>query len=299
MPGEEEVAQPSDNQVLSEAGDEAFKALNPEPEAPAKSAEPAPGAKPDVKSDPDKVAGADEIDEQTKADIKAGKLIPHHRFKEMQEQVEAFKAFGTPAELRTALARLGELEKLAPAAKKEAIEELSEDDKVQREYLLKLMPELKNLPQTKAELDKLKEEHEARQTETKKQEEQRTQKLFTKAHTMVTDLCEKNGLSSTNKIVLQIHSGAVRDLLNADEGLSERFYRDGDLSAVTEAFDRYYKEVFSGFQMKKEADLLKAKTQQTKLPKPPISGKPPEHKEKPASDMDWNELGDRAMEALG
>jgi hypothetical protein len=281
-------------QSFEDVSDKAFDRLNA-PEDP--KAEDAPEMETPESPAPDKVIddkdnGDGELDPKTLADLKEGKILPKHRFDEVAQRMKAYESFGTPEQLQAALAKLAELEKMPPTEKKEAIDELSDDDKEIRDNLLRLFPQLK-------EIDKIKGTNEQLIAREQEQAQAREKALFDSGTNKIKELCEKNGLDCSSERRLKVHIGGVTDFLHANPELADKFYRQGDVSVIQSAFDEYFKEVFSGFQRKAKVEILNDKDNQKKLPKAPIkSGAPPVDQKKPLTkEQALDRAADRWIEA--
>lgn len=281
-------ATPEPTPTFSEVSDKAFDKMNA-PEKTEETPEPTPAP---VKPVTDKDEG--EIDEQTKADLKDGKIIPKHRFDEVLRKMSAYESFGTPEEVAQKLKAI--VEKAQETPKPETPAEQSAEDKETREYLLQVAPELAKLPELMKTLEALmKDQKEARESVEAQQSEKHL-KIIKSGTEQIKSLATKAGINVKTEKALNMVSVGVTHVLNNDPKLRERFYVDGDVTAVDDAFKDYFETTFPGVQRKAASDILKGKNHQNNLPKAPVTGGAPE--ETPAKPKTLAEAADVGWERI-
>ena len=301
METEVEVAEPeaSSSEILDAAGDAALERLNKEEDpAPAEAEKPA--ATPTEQGDDDIVAWVKGLDKQTLADLKEAKLIPKHRFDEVNQGYERYKSFGTPEELAAKLAEIqkkpGEPEKSTTEA---SATELTAEEKEAHALLLKLFPHLKDLPDTTKQMRDFMQQNETRVKEEKERQDREQTAYVGKAVETIKALAKEAGLNVENKKSLDLICNGVTTLLHQNEELSRQFYRDRNPEVLKEVFKDYHNLQFSGYQRKLDAASLKDKNNQRKLPKAPAPGGAPETEQPDdVGSLDWNKIGDRAISRL-
>jgi hypothetical protein len=309
--GEEERPQ-SDSEILAEAGDAAFERLNPNgvepeepetPEKPAEGDEPKPTPAPSDKGGDDKDAWMKGLDERTLADLKDGKLIPKHRFDEVLERTKAYESLGTPDDIQR---RMQDLSKKIDETPKGETPEFTPEEKETQEAILKLFPQLKNYGDLQKHVEKL--EAQLQESQKSFQERERIeiekreaehQSLVTQGREKIKTFARELGLNENDPDTLEELVDDITGRLHRNEKASKQFYLHGELAVLDEVFKSYKSRFFSGVQRRTEAEILKSKTNQNRLPKPPLSGSPSSPKEKSVNDMDWNEVGERAVSRLG
>lgn len=284
----------SDTELMSDAGDSAFERLNQaeeEPEKPEPVAPKAPVAQPDDKGGNDNPAGDEwwkKLDERTVADLKAGHILPKHRFDEVNQRLQAYNAFGSPEELQRKLAEITK----APAPVTEKSPSLTPEQQAKDEeakaYILSLFPFLKDQPQqTKQMSDFMRQNQERAEFQEKEAEEEHNKWLDT-GTSRIAELAKEAGLDVKDPENMDLIARGVVARLHASKELSAKFYKEKNLEAVKAAFDDYCKRIFSGHQRKVEAQILKDKKKENRLPRPPASGVSPES-EKPKSTADMTD----------
>ena len=303
----EVIDAPSDsNKILEEAGNKAFERINVKPEPSVKvDAEPA-GDKPIVKDGNDKPVVADEIDEKTKADIKEGKIIPKHRFDEINLRMKGYESFGTPEELKGKLARLEEFLKKPDEPLKtpeQKIEELNDEDKEVQKYLFtKVAPELRDLPEILKMVRDMQAERKVEREELEKQvkaeretERMELQKHNTKALDLIKGMAKEAGLNVDDETNMAIISNTIADMVHMNKDMTQKYYGEKNLEILKEVFKDFQKRFFSGVQRKVASDILKDKKSQSSLPKPPVDGgSPVKDKLEDTSKLTLEQIGERA-----
>lgn len=255
-----------------------------------------------------------EIDEKVLADIKAGTLIPKHRFDEhltkfeelsqrseltakelaqLNEKVKLYQSFGSPEELKA------KLEAIAKKAEAPGVE-LTEEERELREHLLgKVTPELKDVSEVKKMLNELIAE--------KRQEKEQANKVFEaelKTHNLkaiekIKDLAKEMGLPVEDKTNLKVLANGIADLIEDNPEWVDAYYKRRDLSILKEVVENYQQRFFSGIQRKAAADIVKGKKAQEALPKAPIGGgTPPTEAPQDVSKLDWDEVNKGVIEKL-
>lgn len=291
-----EVVNPDLSEALSDAAknhvkdmglaDEDTKADESNPDL----EENAPDSKTDV-GDDDTIdeEKADEIkdealDEKTLADIKAGKLIPQYRFNEVLQQLQAYKAFGSPEDLRKSLERV----QAAKAEGPEAEEELSDKDKEVKAYIEKMFPQFKKLSDVESEIERIRAER-AQSTNTfiesveKKVDEYATKEL---------------GIDTKKPLYTKIMRNIVADIIHENPDYKRRFYEGKDMGVVEDAKAELNK-FLSGIRRQTKAEIVGGKKKTALLPKPigkggiPPAGNPPKPESK---DVDLDAVGRSAWE---
>lgn len=288
--------------------DEQNKPPESEPAAPPKGDEP-PAPKADDKGGNEKPAVApnlEGLDEKTLADIRAGHIIPKHRFdeisnksKELQSNLERYKSFGTPEDLSAKLAQLNKV------PDKPAIS-MSDEDKALVEHIKSLVPELNELStlkEIKEGLETLRSERMAERAAEQERIQTAQQKadneLFGKGIEKIKSLASANGIDVADETRLQIVCKGVNDILARKPELAKKFYDEGDVNVYDAVFKEYFDLVFGGFQRNVKAEILGGKKIESKLPRAPVRGGTPEtdKPENPAN-MEWEEIGRRASSRL-
>lgn len=299
----------NDTELLSEAGDAAFDRLNPdgvktgEPVKPAEKKTETPAPPPSDKDVNDKDAWMKGLDEKTLTDLKDGKLIPKHRFDEVLERTKAYETLGTPEDIQR---RMTDLSKKIEDTPKGKEPELTAEEKETQAFISKLFPQLQTYSEMQKQLEDMKAQlansqktfREKEELETAQRQKQH-QELLSQGREKIKSFAKELGLNENDPQILDELEGDITGRLHRDEKLRVKFYEDGDVQVLDEVFKGYKSRFFSGVQRKTEADILKGKASQNKSPKPPIQGGPAAHKEKSVEEMDWNEVGDRAVSRIG
>lgn len=234
------------------------------------------------------LAWAKSLDAQTREDIKAGRTLPHHRFKEMQEKYRAYEQFGTPEslqELKRSVEKYREfgspenLKKILETSKREpepkkAEPELSDEDKQARDYFLKAFPELKKVlegdPQLLEKLGVIEKDINDIKAKSHAEMQARSERIVKSAENKVRELAKAKGLDVTDARKFDIICDNVAALVNADPDLKRQFWAEGNVEALAKPFEEYYAMMFSGSQVKAAADILSAKKNEGKISKSPI-----------------------------
>lgn len=303
VPAEAPAAAPIEQpKTLNEAGKSAFERmskLNSEPKEPA-AEDPKPEDTPDDKIPNDNGNGNGKVSEEVKKMLDEmlakGEYLPKHRFDEVLTRAKAFERFGTPEQIQAALDKAKDLNKLPDDPKLDIPDaELTAEELEIKNGVLKLFPFLKDIPKTQTELKELKTEHETRTKQEQEQAAAKEQALFRQGEDKIKALCEKAGLPVSAE-QLEDHIAGVTRRLYANPEMAKRFHA-GDVEALNTVFDKYFNDVFSGFQRTAKAELLKGKNNKEALPKPPASGAPPvPEPEKPAKTL--GQAADRAWDRL-
>ena len=289
MPEPAVVEKPS----FSEVSDKAFEKMNAEPEKTPEKEEktPAPVKAPAEKEGSEK----DEIDEQTLSDLKAGKIIPHHRFNEILNKVSAYESFGTPEEVAAKLKAIAEKAKETPAPASAAEE--TEEDKAAKAYLLKLFPGLAKFPDLQKQIEDFQNSQKQKEEMSQAERSQWHGRLLQAGVESVKSLATENGINVKTQDNLDMVLRGVTYILNKDPDLRERFYVEGEVDAINQAFDQYFKALYPGVQRKAASDILTGKNQEKKLPKAIVQGGAHDEPE-PKKPKTLNEVGDLAWEKL-
>ena len=293
---EEEIQEPT----LDEASDKALKKLNSEPEQKPEPIVKDESPKPSDKDGSDKpVEKEPEFDEKTLADLRDGKIIPKHRLDEVSQRLKGYESLGTPEELQ---AKLAEIAKAKPEVlekdKPKPDSDLSQEDKETRDYLHKLFPFLKDAPKLEETLRGLMTDKEERKAAEERQTEERWNKNVDAGMDRIKTLATEKNIDVSTPIKFNLVCRGVTGVLNQDQKLHDRFYKDGDLNAVKEAFDIFDKEFISGVQRGERSKILSDKKLQEKLPKAPLKGGHEDEKPKDPSKMTLDEVGDNAWEKV-
>lgn len=303
----------SDSQVLQEAGNEAFAALEAKEtaalEVPAKPEETpaADPAKPEPtttdKGEDDKFAWMKGLDEKQLDDIRTGKLVPHARFNEVLERSKAYESLGTPEDVSQ---KLADLSKKIEATPKGEEPELTEEEKETQAVISKLFPQLKTFNDMQAKIDGLSKQLEASQKaqELIEKQEVAERKKFhdgitAKGREKIREYATKLGWDANDKATLDELEGDITGRLHMDKAKADKFYVDGDVTVLDQVFESYQKKVFSGASRETEAKILKGKLKQEKLLKPPLSGAPSTEKKEDPAEMSWDDIGNQAVSLLG
>jgi len=276
----------SGGKTLEDIGSEAFDALFSEkPETKVEAPDPAkqPESVDEPKKGDDKALSSLSADEQsvlkdfrdgkldakTIQDLRDGKIIPKHRLDEVSKGSKAYETLGTPEEISKALARLKDLEtKLSNASPADPAKkpELTDEEKEFQNYLDKLYPERNELKEQIKNLQEKLKVHDQDRTKRLEGEKTKWEERNKRAEQSVDKLAKEFGLPVDKEIHARHVRGAVFEIINADPELSKRFYDEGDLGTIQEAFDRH-KEIYSGVQRQVRAQILGDKTKQDGLPK--------------------------------
>lgn len=224
------------------------------------------------------------LDEKTLKDVREGKLIPHSRFNQVLQELQAYKAFGSPEDLRKSLERV----QAAKAEGPKAEEELSDKDKEVKAYIEKMFPQFKKFSEVESEIERIRTER-AQSTNTfienveKKVDEYATKEL---------------GIDTKNPLYTKIMRNIVADIIHENPEYKRRFYEGKDMGVVEDAKAELNK-FLSGIRRQTKASIFGDKTKTAKLPKPigkggiPPAGNPPKPESK---DVDLDAVGRSAWE---
>lgn len=229
------------------------------------------------------------LDEKTVADIRDNKLIPKHRMDEILEQLNAYKSFGSPEDLRRKMA--GAIKETS--AKPGKTDELTDEDKRVEAYLMKF-PKFREMFE---KADKFGSFVEQRET----QEKAAWEGYMKKVEGNVAEFATKElGISSKNSTQMTLIQNTIADIIHASPELSKRFYTEKDLSVLDEA-KKQYNDLFSGVRRATKAEIFKDKKQTSQLPKPTGKGgiPPAGNAPKPqGGKIDFDAIGDAAFEHM-
>ena len=262
----------TDQELLSQATDKSFEKLSAEEKTVPPEAQPP--ASPAIEAGKgDKSSGKGELDEKTLTDIKEGKLIPKHRFDEVSAKVKLYESFGTPEEIEEKIkAALSQPPKLV---KPTSEDQLNEEDKQMKDYLEKIHPELKKLPQLLQQMVDMMKISEQERTVSLTQKKAEWDKNTEKGTDAIKKMAKDAGLDSENEELMEDVVDAVVRRLHKDKTLSDKFYLERDIEVLKPIFDQYFKNVFSETRRKAASDLLADKRREKNLNRAPVKGTPP------------------------
>lgn len=310
-----EVAEKSAEQVLSEAAESAHNriAASPDPDASAKQPEPEtspenPTPGPADKGGSDNSSGDEwwkTLDPKTVEDLKAGRVIPNHRLSEtaqerdsLKQEIDKLKNGGSSEALiqeRDSLVqKVKDLEAKLSAPNAES---MSEDDKQSRDWLQKLLPELKDVSTVKELNEAVKQIKEVLGGYTKEREDAANASYATFVDSSIKTFdseAQRMGVADAKRL-----GHIFNAIAKSDPALKAKFDSQ-DQSVWKEVAEIFEKDFASGFRRDTAADLLKNKQQQEKLPKPPAKGGAPASDQpqsliKKDGDFDWEGAAERGF----
>lgn len=248
------------------------------------------------KSDPDEDGGETpggqngtqpkELDEQTLKDIREGKIFPKHRFDEVSQQLQRYKALGSPEELAKTLAAINAKE----AGKNGKPGAATETDKQVRDYILNVAPELKKVLDYLPEIEQGREERNLA-----------TQSVIDATTKEIGEFATKEmGIDAKDQAQINMVHNLAAQIIKNDPELERRFYRLHDRTVIAEVKTQLNK-FLSGIRRAEKAAIVGDKKITAKLPKPVGAGGIPPGGTPPKPDngkVDLREVGERAWEAM-
>lgn len=295
---------PENAESLSEIGAEVMEHLNedPAPEAPAAAIDEGGGETP-ATPEPETPAAPDAPEIS----------IPKHRFDEVSKkhqevnqklqesltELDGYRSFGTPEQIRTAVAALQRLIDEKNNIPAQPAQELSPEDRAFKDMMERIYgpgfgqnkPD-ESVASLKQQLDDLS----VFVNESKATKAEERKSLIKGATESIKALAKEKELSVDNADTMLDLEGSIANIINRTPELAQRFYKQRDLTVVKQVFDDYYNRFFSGIRRSAISSVVNGKRVTEKLPKPVIPGGTPHA---PAVDKlkDVNSLNDKQLTA--